>query len=53
MRAPKKPISFSIAGVQLKFSMKEIVDRLTVPAKDEHGDIILKPLFGNGGAGIG
>jgi serine/threonine-protein kinase HipA len=42
MRATKKPISFSIAGVQLKFSMKEIVDRLTVPAKDEHGDIILK-----------
>jgi len=39
---PKKPISFSIAGVQLKFSMKEDVSRLTVPGKDEQGDIILK-----------
>lgn len=41
-RTPKKPISFSIAGVQLKFSMKDVVGRLTVPGTDEQGDIILK-----------
>lgn len=37
-----KPISFSLAGVQLKFSMHGDTHRLTAPGADESGDVILK-----------
>jgi serine/threonine-protein kinase HipA len=37
-----KPISFSLAGVQLKFSMHGDTHRLTAPGEDESGDVILK-----------
>jgi serine/threonine-protein kinase HipA len=36
---------FSLAGVQLKFSMKRDADRLTIPARDERGDWIPKIAF--------
>lgn len=36
------PISFSLAGVQLKFSMHADTHRLTAPGADESGDVILK-----------
>jgi serine/threonine-protein kinase HipA len=39
-RAP--PIRFSLAGVQLKLSMTAAKDKLTIPAKDQVGDIIAK-----------
>lgn len=35
-------IRFSLAGIQLKFSMRIAADRLTVPARDEVGDIVAK-----------
>ena len=37
-----KPIRFSLAGVQLKFSMKADGQRLTMPGVDESGDLLLK-----------
>ena len=37
-----KTIRFSLAGVQLKFSMKSVNRRLTMPAIGEGGDVILK-----------
>jgi serine/threonine-protein kinase HipA len=37
-----KPIRFSLAGVQLKFSMKADKGRLTLPGVGESGDLILK-----------
>jgi serine/threonine-protein kinase HipA len=42
--APAAPnaIRFSIAGVQLKFSMKGDTTRLTMPAVGEGGDLLLK-----------
>lgn len=40
--ATDKPISFSLAGVQLKFSMHGDTHRLTAPGEDESGDVILK-----------
>jgi serine/threonine-protein kinase HipA len=36
------PIHFSLAGVQLKLSMRAVKDKLTIPAKDQVGDIIAK-----------
>jgi serine/threonine-protein kinase HipA len=36
------PIGFSLAGVQLKFSMRDDRRRLTAPGVDEGGDLILK-----------
>jgi serine/threonine-protein kinase HipA len=36
------PIRFSLAGVQLKLSMRAAKDKLTIPAKDQVGDIIAK-----------
>jgi serine/threonine-protein kinase HipA len=36
------PIRFSLAGVQLKLSMRAARDKLTIPAKDQVGDIIAK-----------
>ncbi len=39
-RAP--PIRFSLAGVQLKLSMRAAQEKLTLPAKDQVGDIIAK-----------
>jgi serine/threonine-protein kinase HipA len=36
---------FSLAGVQLKFSMKREGDRLTLPGKDDRGDWIVKIAF--------
>lgn len=38
----EKPIRFSVAGVQLKFSMKADRNRLTMPAIGEGGDLLLK-----------
>ena len=38
----QKPIRFSLAGVQLKFSMKSNRGRLTMPGADESGDLMLK-----------
>jgi serine/threonine-protein kinase HipA len=38
----KKPIRFSLAGVQLKFSMKADKRRLTMPGVNEAGDVLLK-----------
>lgn len=38
---------FSLAGVQLKFSMKRVGNRLTVPGHDERGDWIVKIAFDN------
>lgn len=38
----EQPISFSLAGVQLKFSMHGDTHRLTAPGADESGDVILK-----------
>lgn len=40
--ADEKPISFSLAGVQLKFSMKDDKRRLTIPGQDGGGDLLLK-----------
>ncbi|SDO47773.1 type II toxin-antitoxin system HipA family toxin [Afipia sp. GAS231] len=40
--AASKSISFSLAGVQLKFSMRGDNHRLTAPGADESGDVILK-----------
>jgi serine/threonine-protein kinase HipA len=37
-----KPIRFSLAGVQLKFSMKADRRRLTMPGVNEDGDVMLK-----------
>jgi serine/threonine-protein kinase HipA len=37
-----KTIRFSLAGVQLKFSMKSVNRRLTMPGVGEGGDVILK-----------
>lgn len=37
-----KPISFSLAGVQMKFSMHADKRWLTAPGADESGDVILK-----------
>ena len=37
-----KVIRFSLAGVQLKFSMRSVNRRLTMPGVDESGDVILK-----------
>lgn len=37
-----KPIRFSLAGVQLKFSMKADKGRLTLPGVGESGDLMLK-----------
>jgi len=37
-----KTIRFSLAGMQLKFSMKSVNRRLTMPGVDEGGDVILK-----------
>jgi len=37
-----RPIRFSLAGIQLKFSMRYAKDRLTVPAHGEAGNVILK-----------
>ncbi len=36
------PIKFSLAGVQLKFSMVQSGDRLTIPAKNQTGRVIVK-----------
>jgi serine/threonine-protein kinase HipA len=38
----RRKIRFSLAGVQLKFSVSSNQDHLTIPAQDELGDIILK-----------
>jgi len=35
-------VKFSLAGVQLKFSVVETVGGVTAPGRDEHGSIILK-----------
>jgi len=40
--ATGKPITFSLAGVQMKFSMHGDRHRLTAPGSDESGDVILK-----------
>lgn len=37
-----QPIRFSIAGVQLKFSMEKVGERLTLPATGVNGDVIAK-----------
>jgi serine/threonine-protein kinase HipA len=37
-----KPITFSLAGVQMKFSMHGDRHRLTAPGANESGDVILK-----------
>jgi serine/threonine-protein kinase HipA len=37
-----KPITFSLAGVQMKFSMHGDRHRLTAPGADDSGDVILK-----------
>lgn len=37
-----RPITFSLAGVQMKFSMHGDRHRLTAPGADESGDVILK-----------
>ena len=44
MDAPSAPnaVRFSLAGVQLKFSMKGDATRLTMPAVGEGGDLLLK-----------
>lgn len=39
---PQGALKFSLAGVQLKFSMRAEGKRLTVPGRDQHGDIIIK-----------
>jgi serine/threonine-protein kinase HipA len=36
------PIRFSLAGVQLKLSMRAAKDKLAIPARDQVGDIIAK-----------
>jgi serine/threonine-protein kinase HipA len=41
-RPPRGALKFSLAGVQLKFSMRTEGRRLTVPGRDQHGDIIIK-----------
>lgn len=38
----QKAITFSLAGVQLKFSMHKDKRRLTMPGADDSGDLILK-----------
>lgn len=40
--APESPWRFSLAGVALKFSMLERGNRLTVPARGENGDWLVK-----------
>lgn len=41
--APSIPrVRFSLAGVQLKFSMRMAKDKLTIPARNERGDVIVK-----------
>lgn len=36
------PIRFSLAGIQLKFSMLAADDKITFPAADQNGDVIVK-----------
>lgn len=40
-------LRFSLAGVQLKFSMRREGERLSVPGRDERGDWIVKIAFDN------
>lgn len=39
---PPGGVKFSLAGIQLKFSMSATERGVTVPGRDQHGDIILK-----------
>jgi len=42
MPVPPGGVKFSLAGIQLKFSMLETDRSVTAPGRDQHGDIILK-----------